>query len=71
MEEKHEGREERVTFNYKTGDVKYYVLTEGSGYPLAEFTASNITGVAGNRMVIPESITKTAKTSPLIEESLS
>lgn len=54
--------EERITFNYKTGDIKYYLLTKGSGYPSAEFTTPNVSVTSGNRVVIPESITKTAKT---------
>ncbi|MDD4168938.1 MAG: hypothetical protein PHD36_01530 [Desulfotomaculaceae bacterium] len=62
MEEITNNKEKRITFNYKTGDTKYYLLTEGSGYPLAEFTTPNFSVTSSNRVVIPESITKTAKT---------
>ncbi|MDD3653090.1 MAG: hypothetical protein PHO01_02710 [Desulfotomaculaceae bacterium] len=54
--------EGRITFTYKTNDIKYYLLTEGSGYPLAEYATANFSVNSASRVVIPESMSKTSKT---------
>lgn len=45
---------ERVHFNYRTSETKYYLLTEGSGYPLAEFYFPNLSAQRGAGLVVPE-----------------
>jgi len=60
--------EERITFNYKTNETKYYLLTEGSGYPLAEFAFSGLTKCEGTKLVVPEHMPKTADVVPPFEE---
>jgi len=53
-----------ISFNYKTNETKYYLLTGGSGYPLAEFSFYASTEYYGTRLVVPESIPKTANVVP-------
>lgn len=61
MEEHQTGLKSRkVHFSYPTDDVKYYLLTGGSGYPLAEFNFPSIPVKNRTSFVVPERITKTA-----------
>jgi len=55
---------ERVSFHYRTNETKYYLLTEGSGYPLAEYNFSNLAAQRGTGMVVPENRPKTANVVP-------
>jgi len=57
-------RGERVHFNYRTNETKYYLLTEGSGYPLAEFNFPNLSAQRGVGLVVPENRPKTANIVP-------
>ncbi len=50
----------KVCFNYQTNKTKYYLLTEGSGYPLAEFSFPNLSARQGTGLVVPENRSKTA-----------
>lgn len=50
---------QRVKINFYTNETKYYLLTEGSGYPLAEFSSPNLSEQAGG-FVIPEHRPKTS-----------
>lgn len=52
----------KVNFSYPTDDVKYYLLTGDSGYPLADFDFPGIPTKNKTNFVIPERITKTAHT---------
>ncbi|OPY59098.1 MAG: hypothetical protein A4E55_00467 [Pelotomaculum sp. PtaU1.Bin035] len=61
--------DKKININFKTNETKYYLLTEGSGYPLADFTLSCFSGNAGTRLVIPESIPKTSNIIPGTDES--
>ena len=55
---------ERVSFHYRTNETKYYLLTEGSGYPLAEYDFPNLPVQRGAGMVVPENRPKTANIVP-------
>ncbi|MCL6560216.1 MAG: hypothetical protein K6U74_15765 [Firmicutes bacterium] len=55
---------ERVRFHYRTNETKYYLLTEGSGYPLAEYSFPNLPVQRGTGMVVPENRPKTANIVP-------
>ncbi|MDD4334497.1 MAG: hypothetical protein PHY77_02710 [Desulfotomaculaceae bacterium] len=51
-----------VVFNYQSDGTKYYLLTGGTGYPLAEFSC-HLLPVGGNNgavLVVPEMRQKTA-----------
>ncbi len=51
-----------VLFNYQSNGTKYYLLTGGTGYPLAEFSNHLLPG-GGNTeavVVVPEMRQKTA-----------
>lgn len=52
---------ERLQFNYLSNITKYYLLTGGSGYPLADFDFSNIPALKQTSFVIPENTTGSAK----------
>ncbi|MCL6560473.1 MAG: hypothetical protein K6U74_17105 [Firmicutes bacterium] len=61
MEEHHDhGKNTKVFFSNRTNETKYYLLTEGSGYPLAEFSFPNLSTYRGSGMVVPENRPKTA-----------
>lgn len=47
-------KNEKLHFNYFTDITKYYLLTGGSGYPLADFDFSNIPALKQTSFVIPE-----------------
>lgn len=64
MEENRTNKGEKVHFNYRTNETKYYLLTEGSGYPLAEFNYPNLSAHRGTGLVIPENRPKTANIVP-------
>lgn len=51
-----------VIFNYLSNETKYYLLTGGTGYPLAEFSYPLLPGggSAGSGLVVPEMRPKTA-----------
>jgi len=53
-------RRKRVNFNYRIYETKYYLLTDGSGYPLADFSIPNIRVQKGISLVVPESRPETA-----------
>jgi len=55
---------ERISFQYKTNETKYYLLTKGSGYPLAEFNFPDFSGNTITRIVVPENIPKTLDMVP-------
>lgn len=55
---------EKINFNYKTNETKYYLLTRGSGYPLAEFTFPDLSESTVTRLVIPENMPKTVDMVP-------
>ena len=57
----------RVRFNNYTNETKYYVLTEGSGYPLADFLRSGLTAQGGPGLIVPENRPKTANIIPGVE----
>ncbi|TEB06762.1 hypothetical protein Psch_00294 [Pelotomaculum schinkii] len=44
----------KLHFNYYTDTTKYYLLTGGSGYPLADFDFSNIPSLKQTSFVIPK-----------------
>ncbi|MCG9967750.1 hypothetical protein L9W92_06745 [Pelotomaculum terephthalicicum JT] len=52
-------KNEKISFNFKTNETKYYLLTRGSGYPLAEFTFPDLPESTATRLVIPENMPKT------------
>ncbi len=56
----------KVLFNYVADEVKYYLLTSGSGYPLADFTLPGQEGLAGP-LIVPERRLKTANTNPSLD----
>lgn len=51
-----------VIFNYQSNETKYYLLTGGTGYPLAEFSYPLLTGSvsSGAGLVVPEMRQKTS-----------
>lgn len=51
-----------VVYHYQSNETKYYLLTGGTGYPLAEFSYPLLPGVgsAGEVLVVPEMRQKTA-----------
>lgn len=53
----------KVLFNYVADEVKYYLLTSGSGYPLADFTHPGQEGLVCP-LIIPERRLKTANINP-------
>jgi hypothetical protein len=55
-------RSKKVSFSYPADDVKYYLITGDSGYPLADFDFPGIPAKNKTSFVIPERITKTAHT---------
>lgn len=62
MEEYRTGiKNDKLHFNYLTDTTKYYLLTGGSGYPLADFNFSNIPALKHSSFVIPEKITGSAR----------
>jgi hypothetical protein len=54
-------KNERLHFNYFTDITKYYLLTGGSGYPLADFDFSNTPALKQTSFIIPENIACSAK----------
>ncbi|OPZ75153.1 MAG: hypothetical protein BWY80_00277 [Firmicutes bacterium ADurb.Bin456] len=52
----------KVCFSYPADNVKYYLLTGDSGYPLADFKLPGIPSKDKGGFIIPERITKTANT---------
>lgn len=54
-------KNEKLHFNYFTDTTKYYLLTGGSGYPLADFNFSSIPTLKQTSFVIPEKITGSAR----------
>ncbi len=57
---------ENVHFSYQTGETKYYLLTGGSGYPLADFYFPNLSrnNIFGVGLVVPENIPNTSNLPP-------
>ncbi|NLI12638.1 hypothetical protein [Pelotomaculum propionicicum] len=55
-----------VVFNYQNNETKYYFLTGGSGYPLADFMPLSALGEGGAAagLVVAEKIQKTTNTVP-------
>jgi hypothetical protein len=51
----------KLFFNYYSDTTKYYLLTGGSGYPLADFDYSNIPALKQTSFVIPEKTTGSAR----------
>ncbi|MDD2553575.1 MAG: hypothetical protein PHP51_03255 [Desulfotomaculaceae bacterium] len=51
-----------LVFNYQSNGTKYYLLTGGTGYPLAEFGCHLLpgSGSTGAVLVVPEMRQKTA-----------
>lgn len=47
----------RLHFNYFTDTTKYYLLTNGTGYPLADYDFFNMPALKQNSFVIPENHT--------------
>ena len=45
---------DKVFFSYKVHETKYYLLTGGSGYPLAEFNYPYLSEKKDKAIVIPE-----------------
>lgn len=45
---------EKVLFNYKVNETKYYLLTGGSGYPLAEFNYPYLNEHKNKIMIVPK-----------------
>lgn len=64
MDEHGNVKDTKLCFNYHTNETKYYLLTEGSGYPLAEFISPIISHQSGAGLVIPENRLKTADLAP-------
>lgn len=62
MDNKDGVKDVNVIFNYQSNETKYYLLTSGTGYPLAEFTHPLLPGLgsAGPGLVVPEMRQKTA-----------
>ncbi|MDD4237182.1 MAG: hypothetical protein PHT62_01310 [Desulfotomaculaceae bacterium] len=54
-------KNEKLHFSYLTDTTKYYLLTGGSGYPLADFDFSNIPALKQTSFVIPEKIAGSAR----------
>lgn len=54
-----------VIFNYQSNETKYYLLTGGTGYPLAEFSYPLLPGSSsmGAGLVVPEMRKKTSNIS--------
>lgn len=48
-----------IRFYYKTNETKYYLLTGGSGYPLADFSFPDLPANTVTRLVVPENAPKT------------
>lgn len=57
-------KNERLQFNYLSDMTKYYLLTGGSGYPLADFNFSNSPALKESSFVIPEKFAGSAKIVP-------
>jgi hypothetical protein len=55
-------KSKKVFFSYPADDVKYYLLTGDSGYPLADFKLPGLPAKEKGGFVVPERITKTANT---------
>lgn len=55
-------KDDNVVFNYQSNETKYYLLTGGTGYPLAEFSCHLLPGggSTGDVLVVPEMRQKTA-----------
>jgi len=51
----------RVHFNYRIYEPKYYLLTDGSGYPLADFSIPHAQMQKGISLVVTESRPETVK----------
>jgi len=47
-------KRENISFNYKSAETKYYLLTSGSGYALAEFNFPHLPDGGCCGIVIPE-----------------
>lgn len=45
---------EKLNINYLTEITKYYLLTGGTGYPLADFDYPNIPSIKQTSFIIPE-----------------
>ena len=54
-------KSEKLDINYFTDNTKYYLLTGGSGYPLADFDFPNIPSLKQTSFVIPEKILGSAR----------
>jgi hypothetical protein len=62
MEEiRNDFKSEKMNINYFTDNTKYYLLTGGSGYPLADFDFPNIPSLKQTSFVIPEKILGSAR----------
>lgn len=53
-----------IRFYYKTNETKYYLLTGGSGYPLADYYFADFSGNNVARLVVPENVPKTLNMLP-------
>ncbi len=58
-------RNANIIFNYQSDGTKYYLLTGGTGYPLAEFSAHLTQEIINNEaaLVVPEMRENTANTT--------
>lgn len=63
-EERKTWKGEWINFNYNNNEVKYYLLTEGSGYTLAEFLPPHRSVRPGGGLIVPENRPKTAIVPP-------
>ncbi|MCL6638453.1 MAG: hypothetical protein K6T80_02065 [Firmicutes bacterium] len=68
VEERSTGAE-KVRFNYYNNETKYYLLTGGSGYPLADFYRPFPAGERGGGLVVPENRPQTANIMPGTDSS--
>lgn len=59
-------KDDKVIFNYQANETKYYYLTGGSGYPLADFMPQGVFGDGGTvtGLIVAEKRQKTANTVP-------
>lgn len=60
-ENRKDSKNEKLHFNYFTDTTKYYLLTGGSGYPLADFNFSSTPTLKQTSFVIPEKVTGSAR----------
>ncbi len=59
-------QDDKVIYNYQTNETKYYFLTGGSGYPLAEFMPQGVLwdGGTATGLIVAEKRQKTTNTVP-------